>query len=378
MKNDNKIRYNFIKSFLCNKLNLWVIVSSVILIAGLLLWGGRTKKLQIFPNNTTFAISAYDDKPINGNSQIINYKKDSIIQLDFRLREGFLNPYVGINIVGLDTKYINLTPYNQIQFEINALELKNMVVSVVTSNCDSSLLVPDDNIIWNYNIEVGADKSNFSLDLKDFRIPGWWFEKNRISPNKSITFDLEHVKYINFSTGPTVVNDSNRTIQLFSIALKKNNKRLLLQLIIAECVIFLLLIVRHAIRRKKNSIQEPERLVITYKPVNVEVAPGREINVTEYINQNFQDSDLTLEKVSNATGFKQRQIADTIQQNFDCNFKTYINRIRISESKRLLTETDLNIGEIAFKVGFNNQSHFNRVFKAVINLSPSEYRESYK
>jgi AraC-like DNA-binding protein len=253
-----------------------------------------------------------------------------------------------------------------------------MVVSVVTSNCDSSLLVPDDNIIWNYNIEVGADKSNFSLDLKDFRIPGWWFEKNRISPNKSITFDLEHVKYINFSTGPTVVNDSNRTIQLFSIALKKNNKRLLLQLIIAECVIFLLLIVRHAIRRKKNSIQEPERLVITYKPVNVEVAPGREINVTEYINQNFQDSDLTLEKVSNATGFKQRQIADTIQQNFDCNFKTYINRIRISESKRLLTETDLNIGEIAFKVGFNNQSHFNRVFKAVINLSPSEYRESYK
>ena len=65
-----------------------------------------------------------------------------------------------------------------------------------------------------------------------------------------------------------------------------------------------------------------------------------------------------------------------IQKSFECNFKTYVNRLRINESKRLLAETELNMGEIAFKVGFSNQTHFNRVFKNFENISPSDYREN--
>jgi AraC-like DNA-binding protein len=34
------------------------------------------------------------------------------------------------------------------------------------------------------------------------------------------------------------------------------------------------------------------------------------------------------------------------------------------------------MGEIAFKVGFNNQSHFNRVFKSMVGINPSEFREA--
>jgi len=50
----------------------------------------------------------------------------------------------------------------------------------------------------------------------------------------------------------------------------------------------------------------------------------------------------------------------------------------MSESKRLLLETDLPIGEITYRVGFNNQTHFNRVFKAEMQISPSEYRSKNK
>jgi AraC-like DNA-binding protein len=40
-----------------------------------------------------------------------------------------------------------------------------------------------------------------------------------------------------------------------------------------------------------------------------------------------------------------------------------------------LKETSLSISEIAYLVGYNNVTHFNRVFKEKIGISPSEFKE---
>jgi len=119
-------------------------------------------------------------------------------------------------------------------------------------------------------------------------------------------------------------------------------------------------------------------VTINYKPIEIEKQVFNQTGFLDYINNNFHENNLTVEQVSNNTGINERRIATVIQENFGCNFKTYVNQIRINESKRLLKESDLNIGEIAFKVGFNNQSHFNRVFKAMNGSSPSEFREMVK
>ena len=52
--------------------------------------------------------------------------------------------------------------------------------------------------------------------------------------------------------------------------------------------------------------------------------------------------------------------------------KTYINNIRIEEAQRLLANTKLNISEIAYTVGFNSPSTFNKVFKKTTGMTPSE------
>ncbi|MCR6642080.1 MAG: AraC family transcriptional regulator [Sporocytophaga sp.] len=98
-------------------------------------------------------------------------------------------------------------------------------------------------------------------------------------------------------------------------------------------------------------------------------------NFLDFINENFNNAELDLSLVSKKTGVNQRYISETISEKFNCNFKTYVNQIRINEAKRLLKDSDLNIGEIAYSVGFSSPGSFNRVFKSLTGMTPSEFQE---
>jgi AraC-like DNA-binding protein len=56
------------------------------------------------------------------------------------------------------------------------------------------------------------------------------------------------------------------------------------------------------------------------------------------------------------------------------NFTDYLARLRIERAKNLLLNPNLRISEIAFEVGFQSLTHFNRVFKRVLGQSPTDYR----
>ena len=53
----------------------------------------------------------------------------------------------------------------------------------------------------------------------------------------------------------------------------------------------------------------------------------------------------------------------------------YMQELKISKSKELLTNTDLNSQQIAYSVGFETPSYFNIVFKKKTGMTPSKYRE---
>ena len=55
----------------------------------------------------------------------------------------------------------------------------------------------------------------------------------------------------------------------------------------------------------------------------------------------------------------------------------YVTTIRIKNAKRMLSETDRSVAEIAERCGFNDSMYFSRVFKKKTALAPSEYRKVY-
>ncbi|MGV2685834.1 helix-turn-helix domain-containing protein, partial [Clostridium perfringens] len=52
--------------------------------------------------------------------------------------------------------------------------------------------------------------------------------------------------------------------------------------------------------------------------------------------------------------------------------------IRMKEAKRLLTETDYSVQEIAERVGYAHAISFTRVFKRTAGVTPGEYRNNWK
>jgi AraC-like DNA-binding protein len=50
--------------------------------------------------------------------------------------------------------------------------------------------------------------------------------------------------------------------------------------------------------------------------------------------------------------------------------------VRVEKAKPLLVDRDRRVSEIAYDVGFQSLTHFNRVFRKIVGQSPTDYRHS--
>jgi AraC-like DNA-binding protein len=93
----------------------------------------------------------------------------------------------------------------------------------------------------------------------------------------------------------------------------------------------------------------------------------------EYI-QEHQTENLRLGHVAKAVNTSTFYFCKMFKKVTGINFTDYLSRVRIEKSKNLLLNPNLRVSEIAFEVGFQSLTHFNRVFKKIVGQSPTEYR----
>ena len=357
-----------------SKLYFWCTVPAIVSGIIILAYFSGIKDFYVFPNNQIFEYRTYSDGTAGGNSRILSkIITDSIIHLEFQIGNNISNPYVGLNVGPKEGKTMNLKRYNQLTVTLNGNEINGISIALITENSLKKGDWENQEIMFYHNFKISPGINTYKISLDKFKMPDWWREFNRIEDVSTIMAELKNLKAINVSSAFTPNNGKTLSFEMYSMFFSRNNN-LLIILIIAIEILFVLLVftfiyVLEKMREKKNTI------TITYKAIENESIESPKSDFIQYINNNFQNGELTLVLVSIETGVSQRKITNEIQNQFGCNFKTYINRLRLNESKRLLLNKELNIGEIAFKVGFNNQSHFNRVFKSEIQISPSEYRD---
>ncbi|MDH2433032.1 AraC family transcriptional regulator [Pokkaliibacter sp. MBI-7] len=89
----------------------------------------------------------------------------------------------------------------------------------------------------------------------------------------------------------------------------------------------------------------------------------------------YLDPSLTLQKVARKAGIPGRQISAAVNRLTDGNFSQWINAYRIDAICQQLRHSELPVTELMLAGGFQTKSNFNREFRRLTGMSPSEYRQ---
>jgi len=100
---------------------------------------------------------------------------------------------------------------------------------------------------------------------------------------------------------------------------------------------------------------------------------GRITEILKFLKSHFTEN-LSLKQISDRFGFSPGYLSRYFKAKTKENLFQHINKLRIKRACVLLQNTDDKIIEIAYQVGFNNLSFFNRCFKNLLNQTPYEYR----
>ncbi|MCP4216259.1 MAG: helix-turn-helix domain-containing protein [bacterium] len=92
----------------------------------------------------------------------------------------------------------------------------------------------------------------------------------------------------------------------------------------------------------------------------------------------YLDAELTSAGLAETVGISRKHLSQVINQQFNMNFKNFLNKYRVEEAKKKLVdpaEQDFVLLKIALDVGFNSKSVFNEAFKKFTGMTPSQYRK---
>ncbi|MGZ3872963.1 MAG: helix-turn-helix domain-containing protein, partial [Mucilaginibacter sp.] len=101
--------------------------------------------------------------------------------------------------------------------------------------------------------------------------------------------------------------------------------------------------------------------------------------LTDYMEQHkpYLNADLTIEVLARSMRLQSKELSTLINEYLKQNFFDFINRYRIDEARRLLSnnpDKKITVLEILYKTGFNSKSSFNTLFKKYTGVTPTEFK----
>lgn len=117
------------------------------------------------------------------------------------------------------------------------------------------------------------------------------------------------------------------------------------------------LITRHAQNRVVHEVTKPAEL--------------RVYQIRDYLNEHYK-TNISLTELAELTGLSKFHICRVFREVFGLPPHAYLNLIRIRQAKRLLAQ-GVSLAQVAVDVGFFDQTHLTKRFKAVLGVTPRQY-----
>lgn len=103
--------------------------------------------------------------------------------------------------------------------------------------------------------------------------------------------------------------------------------------------------------------------------------PAWLLRVVEKLNDGFAEN-FTMEELALEANVHPVHLAAVFRQFYGETMGEYIQKLRVAHASRLLLDRETPLVEIAYAAGFSDQSHFTRVFKRYVGITPGAFRNS--
>ena len=128
----------------------------------------------------------------------------------------------------------------------------------------------------------------------------------------------------------------------------------------------------------QNRLKSRHQLIKKYQKEELYVEPTSSVDqylvkVNEVIDEHLENSDFSIDFLCDELAIGRSQLYRKIQALTGKTIIEYINTYKLSKAMPLLQDGSLSIKEIAFKVGYNDNRYFSRIFKKEFGHPPSHY-----
>ena len=119
------------------------------------------------------------------------------------------------------------------------------------------------------------------------------------------------------------------------------------------------------------------RNILKYLPEKInEYSEERIFKILQYIQNNaFEPANLKVEVISKHFGMSEHYLGKYFRKHTNENLQHYIGQYRVTLIEHRLKHSDIRINEIAYALGFTDESHLNKFFRKNKGLSPTAYRK---
>lgn len=95
--------------------------------------------------------------------------------------------------------------------------------------------------------------------------------------------------------------------------------------------------------------------------------------IVKCINENLSDPEFSVETLTQEVGISRAHLHRKMKELTGVSTSEFIRNLRLEQATRLIREKKINITQITYSVGFNNQAHFSTIFKKRYGMTPTEY-----
>jgi AraC-like DNA-binding protein len=333
--------------------------------------------------------SPEDDTSQGGASEAIVLDDTYGLEYDLFIAPKAQYPAASVGLVFTDAKgeprLVDLSRYSELTFTVKCSPANELALMVFT--VDERVTKLDDFLTYRSPLSFfscGDQWQQQRIDLTRLETPQWWLTNFDFKLSMS-EYSLQQVPKILFAS--TTQSPQNQLLHVRFNQLELAGKEWGYVYCVAVFLFVLWTIAgvwlfrqhtRALTESLKRKIQQ-DRPLVAYQQLSVEPKRDKDSDaILRYLTTEYANPELNLEALVNAIGVSRSKINDILKAELGFTFTGYLNKLRLTEAARLLSESkDVSVGEIAYSVGYKNISYFNKLFKEEYGCSPKVFRNVY-